>query len=59
MLLLTALIFCIAGSAVLLLLSFFLLPWAKQRVGRCALALIPLSTFVGAYLGWAVLMMMD
>lgn len=43
------------GSALLLLIAFLLLPWARDRFGRRALALIPLSTFAGAYLGWAIL----
>ena len=45
-------------AAILLLIAFFLLPWARKHVGGWALALIPLSTFVGAYLGWAVLLLL-
>ena len=52
MIALIALIFCLFGSALLLLLAFFLLPWARQHFGGWALALIPLSTFAGAYFGW-------
>lgn len=52
---LAALVCCLLGSAILLLIVFFLLPWARQRIGGWALALIPISTFAGAYFGWAVL----
>ena len=58
MLLLIAFITCLLGSALFLLLTFFLLPWARTRVGGWALALIPLSTFAGAYLGWAALLLL-
>ena len=55
MIALLALVFCLLGSAVLMLLTFLLLPWAKQRMGSWSLALIPLSTFAGTYLGWMVM----
>lgn len=55
LLLLIAFVFCAFSAAVLLLISFFLLPWARQRMGGWALSLIPLSTFAGAFIGWTVL----
>ena len=54
---LTALVCCLLGSAILLLIAFFLLPWTRKHIGGWALALIPLSTFAGAYLGWAALLL--
>lgn len=47
--------FCLFGSAVCLLAAFALLPWARDRLGGWALALIPASTFTGTYLGWMVM----
>ncbi len=56
-LLLIAFVVCALGAGFLLLISFFLLPWARRRFGSWALALIPLSTFAGAFFGWAILLM--
>ena len=42
-------------AALFLLITFFLLPWARGRMGGWALTLIPLSTFAGAFSGWTVL----
>lgn len=55
-LLLFAFVVCALVAALFLLVSFFLIPWAKQRFGSWALALIPLSTFAGAFFGWAILL---
>ncbi|MEM6505933.1 MAG: hypothetical protein AAF711_10855 [Planctomycetota bacterium] len=55
LLLLIALIAGLFSAALFLLVSFFLLPWAKRRFGEWALALFPLSTFAGAYFAWAML----
>jgi hypothetical protein len=55
MLFLIAFIFCLFGSAICLLASFFLLPWARDRLGGWALALIPASTFAGTYMGWVMM----
>ncbi|MEM9348420.1 MAG: hypothetical protein AAGB26_17665 [Planctomycetota bacterium] len=55
LLLLIALIVGLVSAVLFLLISFLLLPWAKRRFGEWALALFPLSTFAGAYLGWAIL----
>ena len=55
LLFLIALIFCILGSALCMLVAFFLLPWARERFDGWALALIPASTFVGTYMGWVVM----
>lgn len=57
LLLLFAFVVCAFGAGLFLLISFFLLPWARQRVGGWALALIPLSTFAGAFFGWAMLLL--
>ena len=53
-----AFVFCVLSAGVLLLLTFFLLPWAKRHMGDWALALIPASTFGGAYLGWALTLLL-
>ena len=55
---LAAFAFCLFSAAILLLVAFLLLPWARQRVGGWALALIPASTFAGAYFGWAALLLL-
>lgn len=52
---LTAFVFCLLSSVILLLFTFLLLPWARQRLGSWALVIIPFSTFMGAYLGWMIL----
>ena len=57
LLLLFAFIVCALSAALLLLVSFLLLPWARERFGAWALALFPLSTFTGAFFGWAILLM--
>jgi len=57
LLLLFAFVVCALGAGLLLLISFFLLPWARERFGSWALALIPVSTFAGAFFGWAILLM--
>lgn len=57
LLLLFAFVVCAFTAALFLIISFFLLPWARGRVGGWALALIPLSTFAGAFFGWAILLM--
>lgn len=51
---LIAFVLCVLSTGLLLLLAFLLLPWARQRMGNWALALIPASTFTGAYLGWVL-----
>ena len=56
LLILFAFVVCVICAALFLLISFFLLPWARQRCGGWALALIPLSTFAGAFFGWAILL---
>lgn len=55
LIILIAFVACAFSAALFLLFSFFLLPWARQRMGGYALGLIPLSTFAGAYVGWAVI----
>ena len=51
---LIAFVLCVLSTGLLLMLAFLLLPWARQRMGNWALALIPASTFSGAYLGWVL-----
>lgn len=55
--LLLAFVIGLLFSALFLLISFFLLPWARHRLGGWALALIPLSTFAGPFFAWTVLWM--
>lgn len=57
LLLLFAFVVCALSAVLLLLVSFLLLPWARKRFGYWALALFPLSTFTGAFFGWAILLM--
>lgn len=54
LIILIAFIPCLFVAALFLLFSFFLLPWARERMGGYALGLIPLSTFAGAYVGWVM-----
>ena len=54
LIILVAFVVCAFSAALFLLFSFFLLPWARNRMGGYALGLIPLSTFAGAYVGWVV-----
>lgn len=54
-LILFAFVVCACLAAIFMLISFFLLPWARKRFDYWALALFPLSTFAGAFVGWAVL----
>lgn len=51
---LVAFVLCMFSSGLLLLLAFLLMPCANRLLGRWALALIPASTFGGAYLGWVL-----
>ncbi|MEO0475448.1 MAG: hypothetical protein AAF085_05655 [Planctomycetota bacterium] len=55
---LIAFVLCVFSTGLLLLLAFLLLPWARQRMGDWALALIPASTFGGAYLGWVLTLLL-
>lgn len=57
LLFLFAFVVCALAALLFLIISFFLLPWARERVGSWALALIPLSTFAGAFFGWVILLM--
>jgi len=57
LLILFAFVVCAFSALLFLLIAFFLLPWARQRVGGWALGLIPLSTFAGAFFGWTALWM--
>ncbi|MFK7789617.1 MAG: hypothetical protein AB8C95_09035 [Phycisphaeraceae bacterium] len=57
LLLLFAFVICALTAGLFLLISFFLVPWARERFGYWALAMFPVSTFAGAFFGWAILLM--
>lgn len=57
LLLLAGFVFSVVGAFVFMVVAFLLLPWARHRMGGWSLALFPLSTFMGSFFGWAVLLM--